>query len=521
MAIDKEKIRQALRELAKANLSREEKLTRIDMFLGQISQTKWRLVFSLIAEENLRLGIFTLKDLFILFLRFKDYKGLHRLKNRIYVIANRMPFLFSIGWREFPIGVRHKNNHFYRPSKINPWPIEDFYALLSSCSRKRAVQVNDISGMTQIKRGKNFSSIAAPTLEKVQTYPNVGKYLLRNINLILQERNGVVENEVDRIKNELHPSYRPLYLDVPDELVHVLAKRKGIDYSIIEQILRVSLYSSQSEEEGKPVEMGIVLVNDMRIKKILTLKLAGTSFENLFLREEDWPKIREEVSRKADGEGAALMVNGKNGNLEDVRMLPENVSGDFYCFLTHPLQSNAIALLVKQSAVRVYYDGDLKYQLILNRKFGQWGCRNLEKIYDELEKKAIGKSITSGVLSLIVKISAKISEVREGAILVIGDFKEIEEYLTPESKERICRTRHKLIFEMTEDEIIRLLREDRAVFFDKKGQFLGSQITFVGPGGRHDIARYITDRSSGSLSIVVSHDTTITVFDMGRKWKIL
>lgn len=512
-------MRQVLRELSEADLSREEKLRRIDAFLSEIKQTKWNLVFSVIKEENLRLGIFTLKDLLILFLRFKEYKGLHQLKNRMYVISNRMSFLFSIGWRRFPIGIRQKNNHFYRPSKINPWPIGDFYSVLSSCLKKDAIRVKEIRGTTLIKRGKHFSTVAAPIIEKLYAYPNVSKYLLSHINLIIQERNGVVKNEVERFEDGVRPCYRPLFLDVPDELVQVLAQRKGIDYSIIEQILRVLLFCSQSEEEGKPVEMGIVMGNDRRVKKSLASPSVAVPSENLFLREKDWPRIREEISRTANGKGAALIVNDRDGSLRDVRELPNNIPGDFYCFLTHPLRSGAIAFLVKQSTVRVYYDGSFKYQLILNRKYGRWGCRNLGKICEELEKKAARKSIRPGILNLIIKICAMISEEREGAIVIVGDFKQIEPHLLPESKERISRTRQKSITEMTEDEIIRLLREDGAIFIDKEGRFWGSQMTFIGPGGRRRIARYITKKCGQSLSFVVSHDTTITIFDMGEKWK--
>lgn len=518
MPIDKEKVRQALRELSKADLSSKEKLRRIDVFLSQIKRTKWDLVFSIIKEENLRLGIFTLKDLFILFLRFKDYKGLHQLKKRMYIISNRMPFLFSIRWRRFPIGVRQKNNHFYRPSKINPWPPE-FYSILGKCLKKDAIWVKDIMGTTYIKRGKHFSSVAAATIEKLLAYPKVSEYLLRNIHFILKERDFVVANEAEKIEDSFTPSYRPLLLDVPDELVQALAKRSGMSYSVVEEALRVVLFCSQSEEEGKPVEMGIILASDSRVEKFLAPQFATALTQKLFLTEKDWPRIREEISRSADGKGAALIVNGSNGNLKDVRALPKNVLSDFYCHLTHPLHSDAIAFLVKQSAVRVYCDGCFKYQLILNRKYGRWGYRNLGKFCHELEEKATAKSIRPSMLSRIVNICAQISEEREGAIILVGDFKQVEPYLLPESKRRALNTRQKSIFEMTEDEMIRLLREDGAVLFDNEGQFMGSKMTFVGPGGRHKIARYITEKCSHSLSIVVSHEATITTFDTGKKWK--
>ena len=519
MSINVERLRKALRQLSEADLSREEKLRRIDASLSEVRPTKWDVVFSIIKEENLRLGIFTLKDLLILFLRFKEYKGLHELKNRMYVISSRMPFLFSIGWRRFPIGIRQKNNHFYRPSEINPWFIGDFHSILGSCLKKGAVQIKENRRITLIKKGKYFSSVAASTIEKLHAYPNVSKYLLRNINMVIQERNGVVGNEVERFEDGLRPCYRPLFIDVPDELVQVLAQRKGIEYSIIEEILRVLLLCSQSEEEGKPVEMGIVIGNDQRIRKFFASPSVSVPSENLSLTEKDWPTIRKEIGRKANGRGAALIVHDRDGSLIDVRELPNNIPGDYYCFLTHPLHSDAVAFLVKQSAVRVYYDGSFKYQLILNRKYGRWGCRNLEKVCEELEKKAGRKSIRPGILSLIIKICAAISEEKEGAIVIVGDFSQIEPYVLSEFKKKISKTRQKFIAQMTEDEIIRLVREDGAMFFDKEGRFQASQMTFIGPGGRHKIARYITEKCGQSLSFVVSHDTTITIFDMGQKWK--
>lgn len=517
--IDKEKVRRALRELSKDELSREEKLRRIDAFLSNTKETEWGLVFSIMKEENIRLGVFSLKDLLILFLRFKDYKGLHQLKNRMYVISDHMRFLFSIDWRRFPIGFRQKGNHFYRPREDNPWFIENFYAILGSGLKRDAIQMRDIKRTTLIKRGRHFSSFAAPTIEKLHTYPNVGKYLLRHINLILRKRNGVVGKEVERIESELRPSYLPLFLDVPIDLVQILAERKAIEYSAIEQVLRVLLLCSQSEEEGKPVEMGIIIGNDQRMNKVLVSQSTMSLSKNLFLGERDWPRIREEISRKVNGKGAVLIVSSRTGNLTDVRTLPRNILGDPYCFLTHPLHSNAIAFLVKQSVVRVYYDGSFQHQLILNRKYGRWGCRNLAKICNEMKKEAARKTIKPLVLSQIIKICAKISEEREGALVFVGDFNQIEPHLLPESRERISGTRQKLISEMTEDEIIRLLREDGAVFFDKHGRLRGYQMRFIGPGGRHKIARYITEKCDQSLSIAVSQDNTITIYDLGKKWK--
>lgn len=512
-------MRQALRELSKKDLSREEKLRRIDTFLSKIKETEWRLVFSMMEEESIRLGVFSLKDLLILFLRFKDYKGLHQLKSRMYVISNRMRSLLSIDWRRFPIGIRQKGNHFYRLQKINPWFNENFYAILGSGLKKDAIQVRDITGTTLIKRGKHFSSFAAPTIEKLDAYPNAGKYLLRHINLILRERNGDVGKEVKKIESELRPSYIPLFLDVPIDLVQILANRKAIEYLAIEQVLRVLLLCSQSEEEGKPVEMGIIIGDDQRIKKVLASQSTMSLSKNLFLGEKDWPRIREEISRKVNGKGAVLIVNSRTGNLTDVRTLPRNILDDPYCFLTHPLHSNAIAFLVKQSVVRVYYDGSFQHQLILNRKYGRWGCRNLVKICNELKKEAARKTIKPLVLGQIIKVCTKISEEREGALVVVGDFNQIEPHLLPESRKRISRTRQELISEMTEAEIIRLLREDGAVVLDKNGRLRGYQMRFIGPGGRHKIARYITEKCDQSLSIAVSHDNTITIFDLGKKWK--
>lgn len=515
MPTDKETLRFAFRQLASARISREEKLRRIDLFLGGVRQTEWDSVFSIIKEEKLGIGLFTLADLLVLFVRLKDYKGLHQLKNRMYLIANQMPFLFAIDWRKFPIGTRQKGNRSFRPSGINPWP-NDFFGIIGSFSKKNAIKLRDVSGTTLVERGAHFSSVASNTIEKMSAYPNLTRHLLRHINEIVREKNGSVEREVQRLKEEMRPSYGSLCMSLPDDLIQILGNRTGFNYCTIEQVVKVILSCSQSEEEGKPVDMGILMRGKRSVEQFFESRSADSPSNELYLREEDWPKIRKEISRTADGRVAALVVNGGNGRLSDVRLLPRNKDGDFYCLVTHPLNSDAVAFLVGQFSIRVYYDGDFRYQLILNRKYGRWEYRDLGQISAEVEKKAAPNSIKPRLLSSIVRIGAKISEEREGAIAIISDVEPIGRYLLQASIDRIAKTRKKLASEMSDDEIIGLMREDGAILFSRAGQFQGSQLRFNGPGGRHEIARYITEKCAGSIAMVVSHDSTITIFQEGR-----
>lgn len=515
MPIDKETLRFAFRQLAGARISREEKLRRIDLFLGGVRQTEWDSIFSIMKEEKLSIGLFTLADLLVLFVRLKDYKGLHQLKNRMNLIANQMPFLFAIDWRKFPIGTRQKGNHSFRPNGINPWP-HDFFGVIGGFSKKNAIKLRDVSGTTLVERGAHFSSVASNTIEKMNAYPNITKHLLRHIDEIVKENNGSVEREVQKLKEEMRPSYGSLCISLPDDLIQILGNRTGFSYCAVEKVVRVVLSCSQSEEEGKPVGMGILMKGKRSVEHFFESQSVDSPNKELYLREEDWPKIRKEISRTADGRVAALIVNGNNGRLSDVRLLPRNRNGDFYCLVTHPLHSDAIAFLVSQFSIRVYYDGDLKYQLILNRKYGRWEYRDLGQISAEVEEKATPNSIQPQLLSSIVRISAKISEEREGAIAIISDVEPIEKYLLQGSRDRVAKTRKKLAPEMSDDEIIGLMREDGAILFSRAGQFQGSQLRFSGPGGRHEIARYITEKCAGSIAIVVSHDATITIFEEGR-----
>lgn len=516
MLIDKVDLRQAIRELARAKLTNEEKLRRIDLFLSGIKETDWDEVFSIMKEEDLRLGVFTLKDLLVLFVRFKDYRGLHQLKNRMYVITNNMPSLFDVKWRKIPLGTRERNGRTFRPADINDWPISNFYDVIYHFVRMGAIKYKDFHGTTIVEKDSHFSSAACGTIEKLLAYPNVRKYLYRQINRIVQENNRNVDKEVSFLKAETRTSYGPLSIGLPLELVQTLGSRLGFSYRAIEQSLNVVVSCSMSEEEGKPVKMGIILEGIKKVGQLFAAQSVAPFTHGLFLNENDWPKIREEISRTADGTVAALIVDGKTGRLKDVRILPRHFDGDFYCYLTHPMQSDGIGLLVKQSSVRVYCNGTLKYQLILNRKLGRWVTRDIGAIFNEVEQRSIGNSVKSGLISLIGNVATKMSEDKEGAIAIVGDLRSIEPYLLEESKERISAARRRLIQDMSEEEIIQLLREDGAVIFDKEGQFRGSHIKFNGPGGRHAIARYITEKCHGSLSVVVSQDATITVYEKGH-----
>jgi hypothetical protein len=504
----KEKVRLAFSVLASLRLSREEKLRRIELFLGSVPETRWEEIFALMREtKELHLDLLTMQDLIVLLVKFKDFKGLHQLKQRIYLLTNRLPFLFNhVKWRRFPLGVVFKGKRIIRRSTINPWP-DELYSSLGILVRKGSVCINEVNGTEIVKRGENYVVNLGTINKKLEQYPNIRRFVFREFRDVVTLEDWEAKREVKRLEHKLQPLY--LRFEQPTLPIEIVPGFEKISRDVLQQAFKISQCCARSEEEGKPLKMGIIIGDHEKVAKILDTSLVEKIQDDLFLREDEWIRIRREISRKADGVASTLVVDEEDGRILDAK----DMGGLTYSDIT--LTTESVAFQISDNCVRIISQGQLQYQHILNRKTGQWSLRNVQQIQKEVKNIAVNKGMNPSVLNKIIEISFKLSEAKEAALYLTGDFSELERCLTKESKDRLLNSRAKSILSISESELISYSREDGAVIIDEHGMLRVVEAYFTVGGGRHEVARQVTERCPRSISIVISRDATISIYDRG------
>jgi hypothetical protein len=505
----KEKLRLAFSALASLRLSREEKLKRIDLFLESVPETRWKEIFTLMQEtKDLHLDLLTIEDMIVLLVKFKDFKGLHQLKQRIYLLDNRLPFLFKyMKWRRFPLGVVFKGKRVIRRSLINPLP-DELYSSLGILVKKGGVSINEVNGTEIVRRGENYVASLGITRKKLEEYPNIRRFVFREISDVVTLGDWEAKKEVKRREQELQPLY--LKFEQPTLPIEIVTGFKKISKDVLEQAFKISQCCASSEEEGKPLNMGIIIGDHERVARTLDTPLVEKIPDDLFLREDEWSRIRREISRKTDGVASTLIVDGEDGRILDAKTMSRLT----YSEITSTTES--VAFQISDNCVRIVSQGQLQYQHILNRKTGQWSLRNVQRILKEVKNIAIDKGMNPSVLNKIIEISFKLSEAKEAALYLTGDFSELERCLTKESRDRLFNSREKNILSISESEMISYSREDGAVVIDEHGILRVAQAYFTIGGGRHEVARQVTAQCPRSISIVISRDATISIYDRGH-----
>lgn len=458
--------------------------------------------------KKLRLDLLTIEDSILLLVKFKDFKGLHQMKQRIYLLADRLPFLFKdIQWRRFPLGVVVKGSHVIRRSLINPLP-EELYPSLGKLVARRSVSIREVGGTEVIRRGENYNASLKSVNRKLDPYPNIRKFVYRQFRHVVTLENRKAKREVRRLEQELQPLY--LRFEQPTSPKEMVTRFEKISEDVLGQAFRVSQCCARSQEEGKSLKIGFIIGDSEKVQKILDKPLVEKISEDLFLREEKWVRIRKKISRKADGVASTLIVSGEDGRILDARIMGRLT----YSKITS--MTDSVAFKIMENCVRIIASGQLQFQHILNRKTGQWSLRDVQRIKKEIENIARDKRMEPPILNKIMEVAFKISESKEASLFIMGDFSELERCLTKESRDRLVNLRPKNILSIPENELVIYSREDGAVVVDENGMLKSVGAYFTGGGGRHEVARQVTEDCPSSISIVVSRDATISIYDKGH-----
>lgn len=288
-----------------------------------------------------------------------------------------------------------------------------------------------------------------------------------------------------------------------------VAERKSISPKVLFKTVELAWICTRAEWEGHKSSFGLVLGNPASIE--------GTVGQGLI---EDLPKsskfgdcsdLFECCGPLEDWKSVAVVVDGVTGEIKSLADLSKMSLEDPYEHITRI--TNAIAIIVKQvSTVRVYYNGNLKSQIIVNRKRGQIE----ERRYESLEKYIRNLSILNRrIVSKILGLALRISEQRHGALFFLGGTSGKEDFRHAMGK--VNSILHlKKASDMTDTKLKSKALEDGATWVDTNGVVRGYGLKLLGPGGRHAIARYVTRKDPKMLAIVVSQDGEISLFSNGR-----
>lgn len=291
-------------------------------------------------------------------------------------------------------------------------------------------------------------------------------------------------------------------------VLNELAARKGIDFLTLLRAVNLAWSSTRCELEGRSLEYGTVLGSfDSVYSAVPETFFHGLSVDiaNLTCAElvanfgglHDWMK-------------SALVIDRHTKRIEGLLGLEGLKTEDPYEYISGVV--NSICIVTKKAfSVRIYYDGKFQIQYIFNRKSGVIEERILEEFIPVLTNWQIQSDVAEKVLDVCLRIS----EDRRGALFILGSLtkscrlsKAAMNVVSTHIPERVAT--------LPPSNLVRAVTRDGATWIDERGLVRGHGLKFVGPGGRHAIAKYITARSKASAAVVVSQDGEITAYHQDR-----
>ena len=283
-----------------------------------------------------------------------------------------------------------------------------------------------------------------------------------------------------------------------------LSLRKNIDGLTLLHATNLAWSSTRCETEGHPIEYGIILGSlssivsavpqpHFRGPKLDVAKLTCAKLIQSYGRLDEWSK-------------SALIIDRHTMKVEGIIQLSSLEVSDPYEYISGI--TNSICIVTKRAySVRIYYDAGFKIQYVFNRKSGVIEERILEEFAPVLVERQIRPEVAMKVLDACLRIS----ETRNGALILLGPLIDLD-VLSETAVKTMSRYVPEMIANLPLPNLMRYMIEDGATWIDERGLVRGYGLTFMGPGGRHAIAKYITSRSENTTAIVVSQDGEVTIF---------
>jgi len=292
-------------------------------------------------------------------------------------------------------------------------------------------------------------------------------------------------------------------------VIRRIASNRCVDASTLLLSVNLGWSSTRCELESHPIEYGLI---------VGPIDAVCSAVSNVTLRKDKLPMKNCSPRDVADTFGKCgipwewnrlgLLVDPQSSEIQGHMDLGIMKLADPYEYLS--AVTNSICVVTKQAySVGVYYDGKLGIQYIFNRKSGLVEEREL----DQLVLLLGSEHAASGIGRVLLDVALRISEMRKGALIVLGDIP--LSCLSNDAAANISGFLPKKVLELPRTELINYAIEDYATWVDQRGLLRGHNLSLIGPGGRHSIAKDVTSKNEHALALVVSQDGEITLFRQG------
>lgn len=282
-----------------------------------------------------------------------------------------------------------------------------------------------------------------------------------------------------------------------------LASKKSIDILTLIRAVNLAWSSTKCELEGHSIEYGIILGSLNSIFSAIpqpALRGPRLDISNLTCG-----KLLQNFGVLYDWNKSALIIDRDTAKIEGFIDLSALKTEDPYEYISGI--TNSICIVTKKTfSVRIYYNGRFNIQYIFNRKSGVIEERILEEFIPTLTERQTEKEVAIKVLDA----SLRISEIRRGGSIFLGSLIN-PSMLSERTRQTVSSYVPEKVATLPMSIIIQYATEDGATWVDERGMVRGHGMTFIGPGGRQAIAKYIISKYKTTTAVVASQDGEIKI----------
>ncbi len=319
--------------------------------------------------------------------------------------------------------------------------------------------------------------------------------------------------------------------DAGIEFLFELARDKQIDAPSMVNICDTVAMIAQMENEEIPLSTALIIGNPVRIARVLPPSQIKLLHHNHIRRMR---KTLVTLAKIVDGLVLGFVLD-EYGYVRSVRKLELTLdqSGDHLLgpqFRHHAAisrQCDAVVFFVPAGGrqVRVFADG----QLVGRYANGDWSPDSMLRVDVAVVQLASDKNYDLSLVRRILRCAFQMSEKNLGAIFIVGNADNILEHSDASEIEigHFASIASAKIELMSDEALINFAKQDGATVIDVQGQFRGCMVLLrpdadtqaeIGPGkgARHSSAAKMSAEAQ-CLTITVSHDGPITIYDSGRR----
>ena len=284
-----------------------------------------------------------------------------------------------------------------------------------------------------------------------------------------------------------------------------LASKRDINVLPLLSAVNLAWSSTRCELEGRPIEYGIILGSvDSIFSAVSQSYFRRRALNNI--SKMTCTELLQNFGGLYEWNKSALIIDSHTTKVKGLLDLSALKVEDPYEYISRITDS--ICVVTKKAfSVRVYYDGELKIQYIFNRKRAVIEERILEEFVPTLTNRQVRSEVAKKILDACLRIS----EIRKGTLIVLGSLP-YHDVLSETALNAVHAYMPEKVTTLSQSALMHYAMKDGAIWIDGNGMVRGHGLTFIGPGGRHAIAKYLTSKIKSIVVMAVSQDGEINAF---------